>query len=75
MIDGKLRLTTNNGESWSEISPAPSVHYDYYSLAVSGNNVFAGTNGKIWLLTVELDRCQFRPPCRFYRDLTRSKQE
>jgi hypothetical protein len=40
-------LSTNNGSSWNKVLASPRVT----SLAVSGNNIFAGTSGGVYLST------------------------
>ena len=47
---GGVFLTTNNGSSWTEVnSDLPDTIV--YSFAVSGSNIFAGTEGGIFLST------------------------
>ena len=37
-------LSSNNGSSWSAVNTGLTNTY-VYALAISGNNIFAGTNG------------------------------
>jgi hypothetical protein len=43
-IDGKVFCSTNNGANWTNISNG--LNSPVRSIAISGNNIFAGTEGK-----------------------------
>jgi photosystem II stability/assembly factor-like uncharacterized protein len=45
---GGVFLSTNNGDSWAYIG---LTQYEVYSLAISGNNLFAGTDNGVYLST------------------------
>jgi len=45
---GGVFLSTNNGDNWTYIG---LTQYEVYSLAISGNNIFAGTSGGVFLYT------------------------
>jgi photosystem II stability/assembly factor-like uncharacterized protein len=45
---GGVFLSTNNGDNWSYIG---LTDQEVYSLAISGNNIFAGTDGGVFVTT------------------------
>ena len=45
---GGVFLSTNNGDNWTYIG---LTDYEVYSLAIIGNNLFAGTDGGVFLST------------------------
>jgi hypothetical protein len=42
-LDNGVFLSTNNGTNWTEINSGFPANGDVRSIAVSGNNIFAGT--------------------------------
>ncbi len=49
-----LYMTDNNGQTWSQVGagfPSPSSSFFVYSLATSGNTIYAGTSSGIYLST------------------------
>ena len=53
-LDG-VYLSTNNGKSWSAVNSGlpqyAGIYSNVNSFAISGNNLFAGTNGGVYLST------------------------
>jgi hypothetical protein len=44
MVDGGIFLSTDNGSSWNAVNNG-LTNLSVRSLAISGNNIFAGTSG------------------------------
>ena len=46
--EDSIFISTNNGASWDEVNSGLTNIKMIYNLAVSGTNLFAGTNGGMW---------------------------
>ncbi len=46
---GGIFLSTNSGENWTAVNNGISPYASIYSLAVSGSNIFAGTDYGVYL--------------------------